>query len=90
MLGQCLFCLLPGKDFKYYVFVAFTCLTCIHDFIVVDERGKLQSEQGGFVTFPEFDQGELGLLRNLLVIWYHMSMSCCHCHESHSINEMDA
>lgn len=31
-------------------------MTCIHDVVVVDERGKLQFEQGGLVTYPESEQ----------------------------------
>lgn len=31
-------------------------MTCIHYVIVIDERGKMQYEQSGLVTCPEFEQ----------------------------------
>lgn len=54
-LSQCKFCLLSGGDFKYYVVVALMCIDIHYHVIVVDERGKLQSEQGGLMTCPEFE-----------------------------------
>lgn len=39
------------------LFLHWRVVTCIHYVIVVDEKCKLQSEQGGMVTCPEFVQG---------------------------------
>lgn len=52
-LSQCKFCLFLGVDFKYYIVVSLICINMHHYVVVVDERGKLQSEQGGLVTCPE-------------------------------------
>lgn len=46
------------KTLNIMLFLHWCIVTYIHYVVVVDEKGKLQSEQGGFVTCPEFEQGK--------------------------------
>lgn len=48
-LSQCMFCLFSIGDFKHYDVAALTYIDMHHYVVPVDERGKLQSEQGGFM-----------------------------------------